>query len=52
MTKEIPMTNDECAHRAGEFFLSFALRHSLVIRASSLVIRQLFYVEKFNAPKP
>jgi hypothetical protein len=52
MTKEIPMTNVESAGRSGEFFLSFELRHSLVIRASSLVVQPLFFAEKFNPPKP
>jgi hypothetical protein len=42
MTKEIPMTNSETIIRAAETDLSFELRHSLVIRASSFVIRPLF----------
>jgi hypothetical protein len=40
MTKEIPMTNSEKPN-AAELVLSFGFRHSLVIRASLLVIRRL-----------
>src|ERR1039457_2724707 len=40
MTKKIPMTNDECQMALCRWLRhwSFELRHSLVIRASSLVI--------------
>jgi len=39
MTKELPMTNTETSARAAASGLSFGLRHSLVISASSFVIR-------------
>jgi putative membrane protein insertion efficiency factor len=38
MTKEFPMTNTETSEHAAASGLSFGLRHSLVISASSLVI--------------
>ena len=41
MTKESPMTNPETSARAAASSLSFGFRHSLVISASSLVIRFL-----------
>jgi hypothetical protein len=41
MTKEFPMTNTETSAHAAASSLSFGLRHSLVISASSLVIRLL-----------
>jgi hypothetical protein len=43
MTKEFPMTNPETHRRAAESVLSFGLRHSLVISASSFVIFQPLY---------
>jgi putative membrane protein insertion efficiency factor len=41
MTKEFPMTNAESSVRTAVSGLSFGFRHSLVISASSLVIRLL-----------
>jgi putative membrane protein insertion efficiency factor len=43
MTKEFPMTNAKVSGHAASFSLSFGVRHSLVISASSLVIHVLTF---------
>jgi hypothetical protein len=51
MTNELPMPNVELSNRADEPVLTFELRHSLVIRASSFVIRLLRFAETTGEAK-
>jgi hypothetical protein len=50
MTKEFPMTNSKTTVRADEVNSSFGLRHSLVIRVSSLVIQSFIPHSAFRTP--
>jgi hypothetical protein len=51
MTKEFPMTNPETSEYTTELVLPFELRHSLVIRVSSLDIllfRSIVNLQEFQ----